>query len=165
MLFEPLLLSIDRACAQLVAVSAHAYAERHDLDIEGVTEHMASVLAMTPAAMLDAGAWGTFFACAPDTRAVFGACGFKAPPNEERTVEIAYFTFPPFEGRGFASTMATWLTSCAKASPAVDYVIAHTLPEWNASGRVLEKCGFRRDGELVDPEDGLVWRWRHEVRR
>lgn len=109
--------------------------------------------------MLDAGDWGTF-ACAPDTRAVFGACGFKAPPGAERSAEIAYLTFPPLEGRGLASAMASALTGRAKASPAVDHVIAHTLPEPNASGRVLEKCGFRRDGEFLDPEDGRVWRWK-----
>ena len=33
------------------------------------------------------------------------------------------------------------------------------LPEANASGRVLAKCGFRRVGEVIDPDDGVVWRW------
>ena len=31
--------------------------------------------------------------------------------------------------------------------------------EANASTRVLTKCGFRHVGEVMDPEDGLVWRW------
>jgi RimJ/RimL family protein N-acetyltransferase len=38
---------------------------------------------------------------------------------------------------------------------------AHTMPEQNASTRVLEKCGFRWLGEVVDPEDGAVWRWEY----
>lgn len=38
-------------------------------------------------------------------------------------------------------------------------VRAHALPEPNASTRVLTKCGFRFLGEVIDPEDGLVWRW------
>jgi ribosomal-protein-alanine N-acetyltransferase len=38
-------------------------------------------------------------------------------------------------------------------------VRAHTLPNPNASTRVLTKCGFHRVGEVIDPEDGLVWRW------
>jgi RimJ/RimL family protein N-acetyltransferase len=25
--------------------------------------------------------------------------------------------------------------------------------------RVLAKCGFQHIGEVIDPEDGLVWRW------
>ncbi|MGH7631966.1 MAG: hypothetical protein ACREOF_21740 [Gemmatimonadales bacterium] len=32
----------------------------------------------------------------------------------------------------------------------------------NASARVLEKLGFRRLGEVIDPEDGPVWRWEWE---
>jgi hypothetical protein len=37
-------------------------------------------------------------------------------------------------------------------------VVAHTLPERNASNRVLHEVGFRFDGE--DREDGeLVWRY------
>jgi RimJ/RimL family protein N-acetyltransferase len=36
---------------------------------------------------------------------------------------------------------------------------AHTLPEQNASTRVLEKCGFTFTGEIIHPADGPVWRW------
>jgi|SRR6267378_2525891 len=36
---------------------------------------------------------------------------------------------------------------------------AHTLPLSNPSTRVLQKCGFRHIGAVVDPEDGPVWRW------
>ena len=42
---------------------------------------------------------------------------------------------------------------------AVRLVRAHTLPERNASTRVLEKNGFRLVGPVVDPEDGPVFRW------
>jgi RimJ/RimL family protein N-acetyltransferase len=153
------LLAIDRACAALVAVSPQAYAEQHDLRVEEVADSMSAVIGMTPPAMLDAGAWGTFFVCDSETRAVVGACGFKAPPDALGSVEIAYFTFPPREGHGLATAMASELTTRAKSSSAVERVIAHTRPERNASTRVLEKSGFQRDGEIVDPEDGLVWRW------
>ena len=30
--------------------------------------------------------------------------------------------------------------------------------KWVAATRVL-KCGFRYTGEVIDPEDGLVWSW------
>ena len=36
---------------------------------------------------------------------------------------------------------------------------AHSRPENLASARVLEKSGFRRVGQVIDPEDGLVCRW------
>src|SRR6185503_4650545 len=46
---------------------------------------------------------------------------------------------------------------------AVRLVRAHTLPERNASTRVLEKNGFRLLGPIVDPEDGPVFRWERIV--
>jgi len=44
-------------------------------------------------------------------------------------------------------------------------VRAHPLPQPNASTRVLTKCGFQRIGEVIDPEDGLVWRWERNERK
>lgn len=41
----------------------------------------------------------------------------------------------------------------------VRLVCAHTLPEENASTKLLTKCGFHKVGEVVGPDDGLVWRW------
>jgi RimJ/RimL family protein N-acetyltransferase len=37
--------------------------------------------------------------------------------------------------------------------------LAHPLPAANASTRVLGKCGFEPKGEVIDSEDGRVWRW------
>jgi len=51
------------------------------------------------------------------------------------------------------------LVSYAFSNSKVRVVRAHTLAEANASTRVLAKCGFQRIGEVVDPDDGLVWRW------
>jgi [ribosomal protein S5]-alanine N-acetyltransferase len=47
----------------------------------------------------------------------------------------------------------------AFGDPRVRVVCAHTLPGAGASARVLEKCGFTRVADVVDPEDGLVWRF------
>ena len=66
---------------------------------------------------------------------------------------------PEHEGKGYATEAAAALVQYAQADTKVRVVRAHTLPENNASGRVLTKCGFRRIGEVMDPEDGLVWRW------
>jgi RimJ/RimL family protein N-acetyltransferase len=41
----------------------------------------------------------------------------------------------------------------------VQVVRAHTFAESNASARVLTKCGFHHAGEVIDPDDGPVWRW------
>ena len=55
--------------------------------------------------------------------------------------------------------MARRLLLRATESPAVRVVRAHTLPERNASTRILERVGFVRAGEAHDPDAGTVWRW------
>jgi RimJ/RimL family protein N-acetyltransferase len=88
-----------------------------------------------------------------------GHCGFKGPPSGDGVVEIAYGINHAHRLKGYATEAAGALTSYAFADARVRVVCAHTLPEPNASTRVLTKCGFRYIGEVIDPEDGLVWRW------
>lgn len=107
--------------------------------------------------------WGCYLAADRDANQIIGTCGFKASPDAQRSVEIAYYTFPPFESQGYATAMALTMIDLARSSADVRLVLAHTLPEENASGSVLKKCGFRQAGEVIDPEDGLVWRWESPV--
>jgi ribosomal-protein-alanine N-acetyltransferase len=88
-----------------------------------------------------------------------GTAGFKGPPDEGGVVEIAYGIVPSYEGRGYATEAAAGLVDFAFADARVNLVRAHTLPTANASTRVLGKNGFTHVGEIVDPEDGPVWRW------
>lgn len=90
---------------------------------------------------------------------VIGNAGFTGPPDPQDIVEIAYGVVPDYQGRGYATEAAKALVAWAAKNGRVRTVRAHTLPERNASTRVLEKCGFRRLGELTHPTDGLVWRW------
>jgi RimJ/RimL family protein N-acetyltransferase len=90
---------------------------------------------------------------------VVGSAGFKGPPDAAGMVEIAYGVAPSREGRGYATEAARALVRFAAADPRVRLVRAHTLPEPNASTRVLTKCGFVHIGGVVDPDDGPVWRW------
>jgi RimJ/RimL family protein N-acetyltransferase len=90
---------------------------------------------------------------------VIGSVGFKGPPDEAGMVEIAYGIVPVFQGRGYATEAAEACVAFAFGDDRVRLVRAHTLPTFNASTRVLAKCGFAYIGEVVDPEDGLVWRW------
>lgn len=94
-----------------------------------------------------------------DNGSVIGQCGFKGPPDAEGMVEIAYGVAPEHQGQGYATEAAAALVDFAFSHQQVRVVRAHTLPEPNASTRVLTKCGFRKIGDVMDPEDGLVWRW------
>jgi ribosomal-protein-alanine N-acetyltransferase len=98
-----------------------------------------------------------------DSDTVVGTCGFKGPPAADGVVEIAYGVSPEYQGKGYATEAAQSLTDYAFSSGKVRVVRAHTRPEANASTRVLAKCGFRRIGEVIDPEDGLVWRWEKNI--
>lgn len=100
--------------------------------------------------------WGAYLA--HEGQAVVGTCAFKAAPNGAGEVELAYMTFPAYERRGHATAMAAELTAIALDAGA-PLVIAHTLPEENASTRALRRNGFVHAGEVEDPEDGTVWRW------
>jgi ribosomal-protein-alanine N-acetyltransferase len=95
-----------------------------------------------------------------ESGAVIGSAGFKGAPDMSGMVEIAYGIVPTHEGRGYATDVARMLVAWAFAHDEVALVRAHTLPEPNASTRVLTKCGFTFEGEVEDPEDGRVWRWR-----
>ncbi|MEW5976779.1 MAG: GNAT family protein [Acidobacteriota bacterium] len=88
-----------------------------------------------------------------------GTCAFKAAPRNGE-VEIAYFTFPQYEGRGVATRMATLLINIARREIPGLIVTAQTLPMDNASNAILKKLGFVYSGERDHSEDGRVWDWR-----
>jgi RimJ/RimL family protein N-acetyltransferase len=88
-----------------------------------------------------------------------GSCAFKGPPDAEGVVEVAYGIDLAHRGRGFATEAAEALVGFAFASGRVRLVRAHTKPDNGPSKRVLARCAFRWVGEVIDPEDGLVWRW------
>jgi ribosomal-protein-alanine N-acetyltransferase len=94
---------------------------------------------------------------------VIGMCGFAAPPDANGVVEIAYSIAPAYQGKGYATEVATALVDYAMESGCVTTVCAHTLPQPNASTRVLEKCGFEKIGAITDQENNLVWRWEKSI--
>ena len=94
---------------------------------------------------------------------VIGSAAFKGPPDSDGMVEIAYGIVPSFEGRGYATQAAKALVAYSVESGMVKTIRAHTLPTPNASTNVLKKCGFKFAGDVIDPEDGPVWRWERGV--
>jgi [ribosomal protein S5]-alanine N-acetyltransferase len=99
--------------------------------------------------------WGSYLVTLEGQ--AIGMAAFKSAPDAAGDVELAYMTFPRFEGRGHAVRTIAALVAVARAEGANP--IAHTLPVENASNRALRRNGFGYAGEVNDPEDGLVWRW------
>ena len=78
--------------------------------------------------------------------------------------EIAYGIAPAYQGRGYATEAARVLIEFATKDPRVETIRVHTLAETNASTSVLQKCGLKKIGGAVDPENNLpVWRWERAV--
>ncbi len=86
-----------------------------------------------------------------------GFGGFKSLPVDG-VVELGYLTFPAHEGTGVATDITGLMLEIARED-GVTLVLAHTLPEDNASTKVLRKCGFAQAGVADDPDEGVVWRW------
>ena len=103
--------------------------------------------------------WWSWLPILRDENKLIGNCGYKGPP-QNGSVEIGYEVIPAYRGIGLATEIAACLVDNAFNFPEINLIIAHTLPEENASCKVLKKCGFVFDKEIFDPEDGLVWRWR-----
>jgi [ribosomal protein S5]-alanine N-acetyltransferase len=156
------LLTLDQREWRMLRDEPAALAARRELQLGDQVGSLREVGAATAAFLARVGAeerWGCFLAVDSGNRLVVGTCAYKGPPDAEGAVEIAYFTFPMYEGRGYATAMAALLTALAGTPPPARTVRAHTLPERNASARILEKLGFAHLGHVVDPEDGPVWRW------
>jgi ribosomal-protein-alanine N-acetyltransferase len=90
---------------------------------------------------------------------IVGVCGYTGPPTADGVVEIAYGIAPSYQGQGLATLAAAELTRRAFSDVRVRLVCAHTLPQHNASARVLEKLGMSFVGFADDADAGLVWRW------
>jgi [ribosomal protein S5]-alanine N-acetyltransferase len=105
----------------------------------------------------DALAWGPRLFVAGEPPELVGWGGFKGPPADG-VVEVGYEIAASRQGRGLATAATRAMLAEALADVRVSTVIAHTLPERNASNRVLEKAGFSFDGEAREG-DQPVWRF------
>ena len=119
-------------------------------------------LAKVQAGLLDDPWWLGYWMLHRADHAVMGTCGYKGPPDPEGMVEIAYGVAPGYQCQGYATEAAAALVAFALRHAEIRTVRAHTLAESNASTKVLTKCGFSKLGEVMDPEDGLVWRWEQQ---
>jgi RimJ/RimL family protein N-acetyltransferase len=122
----------------------------------GALERTRDVLASNPD-----GSWGARFFVAGEPPELVGWGGFKGPPADG-VVEIGYEIAEARRGQGLATAAARAMVAEAFADQRVELVVAHTLPERNASTRVLTKVGFRHAGEV---DDGGTVTWRFSLAR
>jgi len=106
--------------------------------------------------------WCGYLALTPD-QMVVGTGAFKGAPDAAGQIELAWFTFPPYEHKGYGTAIAAELVKLAQANGGAREIIAHTEPEAGPSTRICEKNGFSFGGEVNHPEDGPVWLWKRGV--
>jgi RimJ/RimL family protein N-acetyltransferase len=82
---------------------------------------------------------------------VIGNGGFKGHHSADGTCEIGYSVMESHQRHGYATEAVEGLVAWAFRDPGVTRVIAHTLPALRPSIRVLEKCGFQRAKEAIEP--------------
>jgi len=96
---------------------------------------------------------------ATDENLIVGSGDFKNSPRKGE-VEIGLGVAKSCEGRGYATAGVALLVIEAFTRPEVSAVTAESAV-WNiGSQRVLQKNGFVRRGERVDPGDGPLILWR-----
>ena len=89
------------------------------------------------------------FAIELDGEAV-GSVGLRRRADILRcSLEVGYWLAEPLWGRGLVTEAVAAVVDYAFATlPEIEVVQAHHIGSNRASGRVLEKCGFRLDGRL-----------------
>ncbi|MGE2715916.1 GNAT family N-acetyltransferase [Mycolicibacterium litorale] len=127
------------------------FPEAIDFTIDRLTEHPHQ-----------AGWWMHFF-LADGGALLVGSGGFAGPPSGG-AVEFGYEIAPEYRNRGLATAAArAMIDKALSTSNAVATMVAHTLARENPSTGVLRRLGFTRVAELVDVEDGPLWRWELSV--
>jgi RimJ/RimL family protein N-acetyltransferase len=111
----------------------------------------------------ETGDFGVYQVLLADTGEVVGGIGFIHPP-ESGEVEVGYGLAESARGRGLATEALRAVTAWA-AEHGVVTVVAMTATDNVASQRVVERVGFSRLAtQVVDPQDGPLWRWELRLR-
>jgi len=156
------LVACDLASLELAVENPGALEEHIGARIAGGWEDFASAMKVSRDKLRANSAlsgWWTHLVLWGAPPMVVGVCGYTGPPTVDGVVEIAYAIAPSYQGQGLATRAAAELIRRAFADRRVRLVCAHTLPERNASARVLEKLGMSLAGVADDADAGVVWRW------
>lgn len=149
---------VTQPWAEALVLGDHMFAVRFGIAVEPGWEGFPEVIALlgevrranTP------DEWGLHLVFDEDGSLV-GSAGWKGRPVDGAG-ELGYAVAPPRRGRGIATAVVRELLARARAAR-LRTVVAHTLAEPSPSTSVLARCGFTNVTEVVEPDDGTVWRW------
>jgi RimJ/RimL family protein N-acetyltransferase len=98
-----------------------------------------------------------------DQQVAVGVCGFTGPPIQGR-VELAYYIFKEYEGRGVGTRVCAIMVEVFNQLDTADILYARTAPEQNASTKILIRNDFRFSSMVQDHEIGDAWEWVYHPR-
>lgn len=107
--------------------------------------------------------WFFYLVIHKEDKQLIGTGGFKGKPGENGAIEIGYEIAPAYREKGYATEMVEGLVRFAFSHPHISRVMAHTLEEYNAAVKVLQKSGMHFAGAFTDQEEDELWRW--EIKR
>lgn len=149
--------------AEALMVSDATFAERFNIPVEpgwsGFEDALPILLNAARAPSPSRWRPALFF----DAGTLVGNGGWKGPP-EDGVAELGYAVAPARQRRGIATTVVHRLVEVARRE-GLRAVVAHTLAEENASTKVLIRCGFARVDEIIDPDEGPIWRWEIQLQQ
>jgi RimJ/RimL family protein N-acetyltransferase len=93
---------------------------------------------------------------------VVGDVSFNWQSAEHRTGELGYFMHPRHAGHGYATEAARAILAWAFEDAGFHRVVGRIEPRNEASGRVLEKLGMRKEGHFVENE-WIKGEWQSEA--
>ena len=105
--------------------------------------------------------WIGYFAYS-DSNEIIGIAGFKGKPKNGK-VEISYGTFHGSRQQGLGTKLCQQLVVLCHQHDKKLIIIARTLPENNASTKILRKNGFEFAGPVWDEDEGDVWEWEYKL--
>jgi RimJ/RimL family protein N-acetyltransferase len=157
------LINCDRALIAKILESDEALADYLKIKVPSKWSEFGSVIFKYTLEQItlnpEAQKWCAYIPILMTENILIGSCGYKGVPDDSGMVEIGYEVAEQYRKRGLATEMADMLIKKAFENGQVQKVWAHTLPHYNESTSVLIKNGFNKIDEIVDEEDGLIWRW------
>ncbi|WP_295126370.1 GNAT family N-acetyltransferase [uncultured Chitinophaga sp.] len=103
--------------------------------------------------------WFFYLVIHKEDRRLIGTGGFKGKACENGVVEIGYEIAGEYREKGYATEMVMALIGFAFSHSYINTVRAHTLEEYNAAVKVLQKAGMHFAGAITDQEEDELWRW------
>jgi RimJ/RimL family protein N-acetyltransferase len=98
---------------------------------------------------------GIILAVTKSDREIIGSAGFHDFPNEQGMIEVGYGIVDEMQGQGFGQEFLLGMWRMIIKRDDVKILRYTVAPDNGPSVHIVEKFGFVKVGEQIDPEDGL----------